>query len=635
MIATPRLCWQPADTPADLHALLRALAEEYPLRAGRPRAGELALAFRRTAVPGTLRVTRDRATARIRYASVPLAARALGCLWAGLVVPGRSYAERTPFRTLGLMPDCSRNAVLTVPHFKAWLRRAALLGYNQAMLYTEDTYELPGEPYFGYLRGAYTEAELRELDAYAAGLGIALVACIQTLGHLAHALRWPAYAKLADGKGGTLLTLEPATYALIEKMIAHWARVFRSRRICVGMDEAVEIGKGRGSGRFGPPRPPADLFFAHVKKVAALCARHGLKPIIWSDLVFWVDTPARPLGEAYYDPAISAAAARRIRARLPRNVELAYWDYSGDPRKPRDPAPYLRRIAKHRAVGAEPIMASGIHVWGRLWHDAPRMTEPRVAGCVAACRRAGVRELLMTIWTGTDGADLDSCWAGLAYTAELAFHRTLSRPRLERQYRAVFGSDYRASAAAALDVWWARPPVTAAGILWDDPLLGIFLRPLGARGRRLLPRLEAHYRRLARRLARWRGDARAGDLDHARRLAAFLGAKAGFAHRLETAYARTSARDLRRVRAEIPALRRALAGLQDSFRAVWLRQFKPFGLEVLQLRLGGQDARWAELDRRLAALERGAIARIEELDVRPLPVSGGRFAAVATGSLLL
>ena len=52
---------------------------------------------------------------------------------------------------------------MKVEHFKKWLRRLALLGFNVAKLYTEDTYELPGEPYFGYCRGAYTADELREI----------------------------------------------------------------------------------------------------------------------------------------------------------------------------------------------------------------------------------------------------------------------------------------------------------------------------------------------------------------------------------------------------------------------------------------------------------------------------------------
>ena len=38
---------------------------------------------------------------------------------------------------------------------------------NLGMMYTEDTYEVPGQPYFGYQRGRYSADELRALDDYA------------------------------------------------------------------------------------------------------------------------------------------------------------------------------------------------------------------------------------------------------------------------------------------------------------------------------------------------------------------------------------------------------------------------------------------------------------------------------------
>jgi len=79
---------------------------------------------------------------------------------------------------------------MTVEHFKGGLRQRALLGYNMAMLYTEETYELPGEEYFGYLRGRYSADELKEIDRYAGSLNIEMVGCIQTLGHLGHLLKW-------------------------------------------------------------------------------------------------------------------------------------------------------------------------------------------------------------------------------------------------------------------------------------------------------------------------------------------------------------------------------------------------------------------------------------------------------------
>ena len=73
---------------------------------------------------------------------------------------------------------------MNVPAVKKLIRKLALLGYSELQLYTEDTYEVEGEPYFGYLRGRYSRAELREIDAYAKLFGIELVPCIQTLAHL-------------------------------------------------------------------------------------------------------------------------------------------------------------------------------------------------------------------------------------------------------------------------------------------------------------------------------------------------------------------------------------------------------------------------------------------------------------------
>lgn len=37
------------------------------------------------------------------------------------------------------------------------------MGYNFVMLYTEDTYCLNDELFFGYMRGGYTLAELQDL----------------------------------------------------------------------------------------------------------------------------------------------------------------------------------------------------------------------------------------------------------------------------------------------------------------------------------------------------------------------------------------------------------------------------------------------------------------------------------------
>lgn len=98
--------------------------------------------------------------------------------------------EQRRFASCGIMIDCSRGAV-PKPETIEWFQcRMALMGANLLMLYTEDTYEVPGRPYFGYLRGRYTQAELRRMDESAWQLGIEMIPCIQTLGHLERALQW-------------------------------------------------------------------------------------------------------------------------------------------------------------------------------------------------------------------------------------------------------------------------------------------------------------------------------------------------------------------------------------------------------------------------------------------------------------
>ncbi|CEQ43103.1 SPOSA6832_04994, partial [Sporobolomyces salmonicolor] len=92
--------------------------------------------------------------------------------WSGKVGDQLKRSEQCLFETVGVMIDCSRNGVLRVDSVKCLLRNMAMMGSNMLQLYCEDTYQIPGEPFFGYFRGPYTEAELREIDDYAFALSV-------------------------------------------------------------------------------------------------------------------------------------------------------------------------------------------------------------------------------------------------------------------------------------------------------------------------------------------------------------------------------------------------------------------------------------------------------------------------------
>ena len=131
-----------------------------------------------------VRVFGDGTAATIQYADRTCLMRGAGLLCRYYKESSFDIAQSPAYETMGTMPDVSRNAVLTVDGVKRLCRYMAVMGFNAMILYTEDVYEVEGEPFFGHMRGRYSAADLREMDDYAALLGIELMPCIQTLAHL-------------------------------------------------------------------------------------------------------------------------------------------------------------------------------------------------------------------------------------------------------------------------------------------------------------------------------------------------------------------------------------------------------------------------------------------------------------------
>jgi hypothetical protein len=609
--AMKKLFWRAEDAPVRLHAALRALGEEYPI--GESPGDGAEVRFQPGAAERST-IIRSEGIATIHYDEMNQALRGLGTVMAGLVPEGGDYLEDNPFTTFGFMLDCSRNAVMKPEHVKRWLRRLALLGYNMGMLYTEDTYEIPGEEFFGYQRGRYTGDELKELDAYAAALGIELIGCIQTLGHLEQVLRWPAYRPVRD-TDSVLLAGEDKTYRLIARMLDATQSRFRSSRIHIGMDEAPALGRGVYLEQFGS-RPQFDIFTEHLNRVAALCRDRGLRPMIWSDMLF----------------ALSRAKQVKVEEEplplpLPlRDVQLVYWEYYHG-----DKDFYLDGIRRHRDMGFEPVMASGIWTWAQLWYNR-ELTEPNAGAAIDACRSAEIPELFFTLW-GDDGAycDFDSALAGLAFTAERAFNPGAKGAHLPPRFQAVCGASYEAVTRACE----LTGPISFAGILWDDPLLGIFQQNALAGTPPDWPILEERFALLRDEIEG--GDA-AGDIGHAALLADVLARKIGLRRRLEAAYAGRDRTALGNIRDEIPEVITRLERLAASWRRQWLMRNKPFGLEVLQIRLAGQMARYRELAQRLTELLDGQCKTIPELETHlahPSQKIGANWRDLASGSSIV
>ena len=259
-----------------------------------------------------------------------------------------SIFETPKIKSNGLMVDMSRGAVMTVEALRDFTEIMALMGYNVLMLYTEDTYEVEGYPYFGYMRGRYTFDELKSCDDYADIFGIEIVPCIQVLGHLSKTLRWNHGKDIRD-TAGVLLVGSDDTRELVKNLIYQASKPFRSRRIHLGLDEAWDLGLGRYLKRNGY-RPSNQIIREHCKVVEEIVEELGLKGMIWADMYF----RAKSSTGDYYDNLTGEFTEEDISC-VSKNLSLVYWDYYKESKEE-----YTKLIKMHKQLSSDVIFAGGI-----------------------------------------------------------------------------------------------------------------------------------------------------------------------------------------------------------------------------------------------------------------------------------
>ncbi len=589
--------------PDELQHGLRLLAAEHPITEEK-RPNTRTVEF---APADEFRVSTLNDVTTVYYAERVQVYRALGRLFGdpspvGIAV---EYDESPQFGMVGVMLDCSRNAVHSVAGVKRIIRNLALMGINALCLYTEDTYEVPGEPYFGMGRGAYSEGELRELDEYGATFGVEMFPCIQALAHLAQIIQWDAYRDVSDTKQ-ILLAEDDRTYTLLRKMIEAATKPFQSKRIHLGMDEAHGLGSGRYKEINGEKRP-FDIMLAHMGKVLEMTREMGLDPMMWSDMWFRLGSER----DDYYD--MDSVIPQDVIDLIPDDVVQVYWDYYH-----RDEDFYREWIARHRKLGSEPLVAPGAWTWGRLWTHYP-FAFATVEPCVKVCKETGVKDLLMTMW-GDDGAECDflSALPVLQFFGDHAYNEAPDGEMTRNNFRGVTGGDFDVwllggdlDAVSTLEDRSARAVNTSKWLLHDDPLMGI-----------MQPILEGHsyaqeYRELEVEIDR--GIETDGLLDHhlefPKRLARVLSIKCDLPARIRSAYEARDKRALEHIVAdELPVLAAEVKGLWQTHRELWHEQHKPQGWEVIDGRYGRLMSRIDTAQWRLTGWLEGEIDRLPELE---------------------
>ena len=581
-------------TPGRAHReLSRAFPKLFSLTRGTP------VVARATARPGFV-IARDEKRIVVEHSTLSAWFRALGELARRPALRKLEVIPEFDFR--GLMIDASRNGVPRVASLEQRIVELALLGINQLTLYTEDTYEVEGHPLVGYMRGAYSKSELRRVVGFAKHFGIEMFPCIQTLAHLEQILQYRrAYARLRD-TASVLSVKSKHTRDFVAALIDSASAPYESRVIHIGMDEPWDLGRGT-SFEVNRKIDPRELYLSHLKVVAALCAERKLEPILWGDLV---------LGQHAFNGDLPMTTAQW--RRIPKNVTLNYWQYFSE-----DADRYRADVRRFREHHFEPIVSPGLWNWDRFWglHEKAKRT---FLPLLRVAKAEGVRRVLMTMW-GDDGqeAPYRSNFPSLALYAEHCF-RSVPRASEVAEMVQILGGDSLATFLLPSELDCPdEAAVKGTGNLskaftWDDPLLGLFSAHLERRP------MTPHYQALQAKLsvqARQAAPRNRTLFRFAAALSACLAKKADLRTRARKAYL---ARDRRALLAVATDTTKTIALMQRQWRAhrdVWLEENKPFGLEVLDLRYGGQLARLHVLRERLREHLAGRAPSIAEFEVKP------------------
>ncbi len=512
--------------------------------------------------------------------------------------------ETIYFSEAGLMLDCSRNGVATPDFLRKMIRFCAYCGLNQLYLYMEDVYEIPGNPYFGAYRGRYRQKDLRAIDEYGKRMGVEVIPAIQTLAHMHTYLRWTAAEKLKD-TDDILLVGTQETEEFVRSMVRNVSLPFSTKKIHVGMDEADLLGLGNYL-RANGYEERYSIMSRHLKTVCQICHEQGLEPMIWSDMFFRLKSPS---GD-YYD--LSAETDFEDLPDLPENLTLVYWDYYHH-----NAAEYEKNIRLHRKLTDRIRFAGGGWTWNGISPNYSK-AEKTISEGVRACRNQGIDKTFCTFWfdNGTE-TPMGTIFYSAAYFAQQCYGSSID----EADDLLFMQTGLRSREYRLLDRFDHTPGTMEENrngdnpskyLLYQDILLGMFDAQIKGLG------MSAYYGDLGRELQGKITEIQDPDqkriFKYYHTLAELLAVKSELGLEIRRAYLEGNKDHMRNICGKIADCAEKADEFKSMREEIWFRECRPFGFEVLDIRLGAVAVRLRTARRRLEQWITGETDRLEEVE---------------------
>ena len=527
-----------------------------------------------------------------------------------------SLQEKGWFKRNGPAIDMSQgNSAMTVPAIKNMLRKMAMMGLSQFVLYLEDTYDVPEEPYFGYMRARYSQEELKELDDYGYALGIELIPSVQSLAHFEDVLKWDRYLELRESVE-CLVPEQEETYTFLRHLFEAASKPFRTNRISLNMDEAHGLGLGVYLKRHGIVNP-AVIVRRHLEKVLGIMEEMGLRPMIADDMFY------RPFGPKKKPTTV---IPQDFIDEMPKGFDILCWDYYMT-----DPGDVRSIVQRDKRLSDHVVFQGGIWTWVSFsphWDKTFLTTNT----ALPICKEEGIDDVMATVWgdTGTQ-CDFRMILLGLQLFAEHGFTDGVpTEDRLRRRFRFCTGGDYDLFMAAQgfdktpgvpAEALYQRSSIAERTpcnfLLWQQPMFGMFDKHIEGL------EMNAHFAELEKVFTNVQAGEYQSIFETYRLLAKVLSVKSELGIRIHKAYFAKDKAELACIADSVlPMLLQDVCALQKQHARAWMEIFKPIGWEVIDMRYGALRSRLENAMDAIHDYLEGRRLRLEELEEKQLPYNG-------------
>ena len=526
----------------------------------------------------------------IVYSSISQRNRAL----LALTTTMHDDVEISVVKDLGMMVDCSRNAVPKVMTLKKLIRYLSFMGYTFLGLYMEDTLKIDGEPYIGYQRGAYTVKDIQELDIYAQQYGIELRPYVQTLAHLNQIVRYEEYQKMID-VDDILLVGSSRTHTYLENLFRTLDKAFHSRKVNIGMDEAFMLGLGKYLAEHGYQNR-LEIMNQHLQTVREIASKYNFELQMWSDMFFRLAANG-----SYYN--LSQEQIQKIN--VPEDVNLAYWDYYST-----DVQHYSDNLKLHKNLSPNISFVGGAWKWtGFIPHN--RYSIHACKAAIQACVEHRINEIAFACW-GDDGAE-SSIFAVL--------------PTLFVDANEVYGNHmsnkcFEVLTGIPIETFLAIDEVNpcikdglshnnaSKYFLYNDLLQGIFDSVAKAE---MIDEIQSVLPKISN-VSNTKSDLYYY-FDTVKALIEVLEIKLNLGNEIYHAYKQNDLQALNKIVNQIlPELIKRIETFYNTFKHQWYLENRNQGFEVQVVRLGGLKQRVIDVREQLLAYQKGEVTKIDELE---------------------